>query len=175
MAAAGKLNIIAGGDAALIQRVQPLLDAIGQKTWVVGAAPHQANVAKLAMNFMIGAAIEAMAEAVTLAERYEVEPAKLIQLITGTLFSAPVYSTYGALILKGEFTPAAFKLALGLKDLRLALAAAETAGVPMPFASVVHDNLVDSVGHGDADKDFAAMALVARRRAGLDGGSASKS
>jgi 3-hydroxyisobutyrate dehydrogenase-like beta-hydroxyacid dehydrogenase len=175
IAAAGKLNVIAAGDAALILRVQPLLDAIGQKTWVVGEAPHQANVAKLAMNFLIGSAIEAMAEAVTLAERYEVEPAKLMQLITGTLFSAPVYATYGALIIKGEFTPPAFKLALGLKDLRLALAAGESAGVPMPFASIVHDNLVDSVGHGDADKDFAAMAMVARRRAGLDGGTTSKS
>jgi 3-hydroxyisobutyrate dehydrogenase-like beta-hydroxyacid dehydrogenase len=172
MAAAGKLNVIAAGDAAMIQRVQPLLDAIGQKTWIVGEAPHQANVAKLAMNFLIGAAIEAMAEAVTLAERYEVEPAKLMELITGTLFAAPVYATYGPLIVRGQFTPAAFKLSLGLKDLRLALAAGGGAGVPMPLASLVHDNLVDAAAHGDADKDFAALALVARRRAGLDGGAA---
>ena len=170
VAAAGKLNIIAAGWADAIERVKPLLDVIGQKTWVLGAEPHKANVAKLSMNFLIGAAIEAMAEAVTLAERYEVEPAKLMALITGTLFSAPVYATYGALILKGEFMPANFKLTLGLKDMRLALAAGETAGVPMPFASIVRDNLVDAIGHGDADKDWSAVALVARRRAGLDGG-----
>jgi 3-hydroxyisobutyrate dehydrogenase-like beta-hydroxyacid dehydrogenase len=170
VAAAGKLNIIAAGGADAIERVRPLLDVIGQRTWVLGAEPHKANVAKLSMNFLIGAAIEAMAEAVTLAERYEVEPAKLMALITGTLFSAPVYATYGALILKGEFMPANFKLTLGLKDMRLALAAGETAGVPMPFASIVRDNLVDAIGHGDADKDWSAVALVARRRAGLDGG-----
>jgi len=170
VAAAGKLNVIAAGAADAIERVKPLLDVIGQKTWALGAEPHKANVAKLAMNFMIGAAIEAMAEAVTLAERYEVEPDKLMALITGTLFSAPVYATYGGLILKGEFMPANFKLTLGLKDVRLALAAGETAGVPLPFASIVRDNLVDAIGHGDADKDWSAVALVARRRAGLDGG-----
>jgi 3-hydroxyisobutyrate dehydrogenase-like beta-hydroxyacid dehydrogenase len=169
VAAAGKLNIIAAGAADAIERVKPLLDVIGQKTWMLGAEPHKANVAKLSMNFLIGAAIEAMAEAMTLAECYEVEPGKLMELITGTLFSAPVYATYGGLILKGEFMPANFKLTLGLKDMRLALAAGEGAGVPLPFASTVRDNLVDAVGHGDADKDWSAVALVARRRAGLDG------
>ncbi len=169
VAAAGKLNVLAAGDADAIERVKPLLDVIGQKTWVLGAEPHKANVAKLSMNFLIGAAIEAMAEAVTLAERYEVEPGKLMALLTGTLFSAPVYATYGGLILKGEFMPANFKLTLGLKDMRLALAAGEAVGVPLPFASIVRDNLVDAIGHGDADKDWSAVALVARRRAGLDG------
>jgi 3-hydroxyisobutyrate dehydrogenase-like beta-hydroxyacid dehydrogenase len=170
VAAAGKLNVLAAGAADAIERVKPLLDVIGQKTWVLGAEPHKANVAKLSMNFLIGAAIEAMAEAVTLAERYEVEPGKLMALLTGTLFSAPVYATYGGLILKGEFMPANFKLTLGLKDMRLALAAGEAVGVPLPFASIVRDNLVDAIGHGDADKDWSAVALVARRRAGLDGG-----
>jgi 3-hydroxyisobutyrate dehydrogenase-like beta-hydroxyacid dehydrogenase len=170
VAAAGKLNVLAAGAADAIERVKPLLDVIGQKTWVLGAEPHKANVAKLSMNFLIGAAIEAMAEAVTLAERYEVEPGKLMALLTGTLFSAPVYATYGGLILKGEFMPANFKLTLGLKDMRLALAAGDAVGVPLPFASIVRDNLVDAIGHGDADKDWSAVALVARRRAGLDGG-----
>jgi 3-hydroxyisobutyrate dehydrogenase-like beta-hydroxyacid dehydrogenase len=171
VAAAGKLNIIAAGDIAAIRLVQPLLDAIGRKTWLMGDAPHKANVAKLSINFLIGAAIEAMAEASTLAERYAIEPATLMDLITGTLFSAPAYSTYGALILEGEFKPL-FKLTLGLKDMRLALAAGESRGVPMPFASILRDNLIDAVGHGDADKDWSALALVARRRAGLDGNAA---
>lgn len=169
VAAAGKLNVIAAGDAAAIAKVQPLLDAIGQKTWRMGDEPHKANVAKLSINFLIGAAIEAMAETVTLAERYQLEPARLMEFITGTLFSAPAYATYSALILRGEFKPS-FKLTLGLKDMRLALAAGEAIGVPLPFASIVRDNFVDAVGHGDADKDWSAVALVARRRAGLDGG-----
>ena len=167
-AAAGTLNILAAGDPAAIARVQPLFDAVGQKTWLLGAEPHQANVAKLAMNFLLASAIEAMAEAAALAERHEVDPAKLVDVITGTLFAAPAYAIYGKLIVDREFKPG-FKLTLGLKDVRLALAAGEASGVPLPFASIVRDNLVDAIAHGDADKDWSAVALVARRRAGLDG------
>ena len=151
-------------DPAAIERVRPLLDAIGQRTWVVGIEPHQANVAKLAVNFLLASAIEAMAEATTLAERYEIDPAKLMEVITETSFAAP--ATYSQLIIQGEFKPG-FKLTLGLKDIRLALAAGEAIGVPLPFASVVRDNLVDAIGHGDAGKDWSALALVARRRAEL--------
>ena len=169
VAAAGKLNIIVAGDAAAIEKVKPLFDVIGQKIWPMGVEPHKANVAKISMNFLLASAIEAMSEATTLAERYEVDPVKLMELVTGTLFAAPAYATYGGLILKREFEPARFKLTLGLKDVRLALAAGEALGVPLPFASVVRDNLVDAIGHGDADKDWSAVSLVARRRAGLDG------
>ena len=166
VAAAGKLNILAAGDPAAVERAQPLFDAVGQKTWRLGAEPHQANVAKLAMNFLLGSAIEAMAEAAALVERYDIEPARLIEVVTGTLFAAPAYNTYGKLIAERQFKPG-FRLALGLKDIRLALAAGEAGGVPLPFASVVRDNLTDAIGHGDADKDWSALALVARRRAGL--------
>jgi 3-hydroxyisobutyrate dehydrogenase-like beta-hydroxyacid dehydrogenase len=168
VAAAGKLNILAAGDPAAIERARPLFDAIGQRTWLLGVEPHQANVAKLAINFLLASAIEAMAEAAALAERYEIDPAKLMEVITGTLFAAPAYATYGKLIIEGEFKPG-FKLTLGLKDVRLALAAGEAMGVPLPFASVVRDNLVDAIGHGDAGRDWSALALVARRRAGLLG------
>ena len=168
VAAAGKLNILAAGDPAAIERARPLFDAIGQRTWLLGVEPHQANVAKLAINFLLASAIEAMAEAAALAERYEIDLAKLMEVITGTLFAAPAYATYGKLIIEGEFKPG-FKLTLGLKDMRLALAAGEAMGVPLPFASVVRDNLVDAIGHGDAGRDWSALALVARRRAGLRG------
>jgi len=168
VAAAGKLNVLAAGDPAAIERVRPLLDAMAQRTWLLGVEPHQANVAKLAVNFLLASAIEAMAEAATLAERYEIDPAKLMEVITGTLFAAPAYATYSKLIVQGEFKPG-FRLTLGLKDIRLALAAGEAIGVPLPFASVVRDNLVDAIGHGDAGKDWSALALVARRRAGLGG------
>ncbi len=172
VAAAGRLNIIAAGPPAAIERIRPLFDLMGQKTWIMGAGPHKANVAKLAMNFMLGAAIEAMAEAAALAERYDIDPARVMELATGTLFAAPAYAIYSALILKGEFKPG-FKLTLGLKDIRLALAAGEAGGVPLPFASVVRDSLIDAIGHGDAEKDWSAIALVARRRAALDAGGGS--
>lgn len=170
VAAQGKLHVLTAGDAAAIRKATPVLEIIGQKTWPFGTVPHKANTAKLAMNFLIVSAIEAMAEATTLAERYELEPKQLMDVITGTLFSAPAYATYGKLILEGTFEPALFKLTLGLKDVRLALSAGEAHGVPLPFASIVRDNFVDAIGHGDGNKDWSAIAEVARRRAGLDNG-----
>ncbi len=167
-AAAGKLNILAAGDPAAIERVRPLFEVMGQKTWVLGEAPEIANATKLACNFMLACAIEAISEAFALGERSGVRPKDLYELLTGTLFAAPAYKTYGQLILDRNFEPALFKTVLGLKDVRLALAAGEAAGVPLPFASVVRDNLIDAIGHGDGEKDWSALSLVARRRAGLE-------
>lgn len=166
-AAAGDLNIIAAGEPAHVSRVGPLLDAMGKRTWVVGSAPHQANLVKIAANFMLASAIEVMAESVALARRHDIDPAKLIEVITGTLFAAPAYEVYGRAILRGRFEEAGFKLVLGLKDVRLAVAAGEESRAPLPFASILHDNFVDALAHGDADKDWAAVSNVALRRAGL--------
>jgi 3-hydroxyisobutyrate dehydrogenase-like beta-hydroxyacid dehydrogenase len=166
VASAGELNILAAGDAAHIRRVQPLLDAMGKATWIIGAEPHLANVAKLAANFMLASAIETMAESIALAKRHGVDPKKLIEIFTSTLFAAPAYKIYGPAILDGGFKPG-FKLVLGLKDIRLALAAGEQVGAPMPFASVLRDNFLDAIAHGESDKDWAAVSNVALRRAGL--------
>ena len=164
--AAGQLNIVAAGDPAAIDRVQPLLDAIGQRTWRIGSEPHQANAVKVAGNFMIAAAIESMAESAVMVERYGVDSAELLKVLTGTLFAAPVYKNYGALIVDRRYEPAAFRLALGLKDMRLVLEAAEGARTPMPFASVLHDHLLEAVAQGDGERDWAALAEVVRRHAG---------
>jgi 3-hydroxyisobutyrate dehydrogenase-like beta-hydroxyacid dehydrogenase len=167
VAAAGQLNIVAAGDAGAIDRVQPLLDVIGQRTWRVGPEPRQANAVKVAGNFMIAAAIESMAEAAVMVERYSVSSAELLNVLTNTLFAAPVYKSYGALIAERRYHPAAFRLALGLKDMRLVLEAADSARTPMPFASVLRDHLLEAVAQGQGDWDWAALAEVARRRAGL--------
>jgi 3-hydroxyisobutyrate dehydrogenase-like beta-hydroxyacid dehydrogenase len=166
-AATGQLNIVAAGDPAAIDRVQPLLDAIGQRTWRLGSEPHQANAVKIAGNFMIAAAIESMAESAVMVERYGVDPAELMNVLTNTLFAAPVYKNYGALIVNRQYEPAAFRLALGLKDLRLTLEAAEGARTAMPFASVLHDHLLEAVAQGDGERDWAALAEVVRRHAGV--------
>jgi 3-hydroxyisobutyrate dehydrogenase-like beta-hydroxyacid dehydrogenase len=169
-AAAAKLAIVAAGDAAAMDRVQPLLDAMGQRTWRVGREPVQANAVKVAGNFLIASAIESMAEAAVLVERHGVSPADLLEVMTSTLFAAPVYHNYGALIVNRRYEPAAFRLVLGLKDLRLVLEAAETARTPMPFASVLRDHLLEAVAQGDGERDWAALAEVARRHAGLEAG-----
>jgi hypothetical protein len=102
-----------------------------------------------------------------LAERYELDPHVLHELLSGTLFAAPAYRTYGQIIADGSFEPAGFKLPLGLKDVRSAMEAGEAVGAPMPFASVMRDNFLDAIAHGDSEKDWSAVSQVARRRAGL--------
>jgi 3-hydroxyisobutyrate dehydrogenase-like beta-hydroxyacid dehydrogenase len=165
VAAAGKLNIVAAGDDEILDRVQPLLDAIGQRTWRVGTEPRQANAVKIAGNFLIASVIESLAEAATVAEGYGVTPAAFMEVMTNTLFSAPVYKTYGALITERRYEPAAFRLVLGLKDVRLALDAAEAVRAPMPVAGIIRDHLLEAIAHGDGDRDWSAFAEVVRRRA----------
>jgi 3-hydroxyisobutyrate dehydrogenase-like beta-hydroxyacid dehydrogenase len=167
VAAAGELNILAAGADDAVARAQPVLDAIGKKIWLIGKEPYKANLAKLAINFMLAAAIETMGEAFTLAHRHGVDVETLRDVITNTLFAAPAYKVYAPVIAARTFEPAGFKLPLGLKDVRLALAAGEEAGVPLPFASVLRDNFIDALGHGDGEKDWSAIADVAWRRAGL--------
>ena len=166
-AAAGQLNIVAAGDTAVIDRVQPLLDVLGQRTWRVGQEASEASALKLAGNFMIASVIETVAEATVMVERHGVAPAKLLEVLTSTLFAAPVYKNYGAMIVERRYEPAAFRLALGLKDVRLLLEAGEAARTPMPLAGLLRDHLLEAVAQGDGDRDWAALAEIARRHAGL--------
>ncbi|GEP04487.1 NAD(P)-dependent oxidoreductase [Methylobacterium oxalidis] len=162
----GALNIVAAGDPGALGRAGPLLDAMGAKTWPFGPVPERANAVKLAGNFMLVSAIEAMGEAAAFAEGHGVAGADLLDLLTNTLFASPVYKGYGASIAADRYEPPGFNLRLGAKDIRLALAAAEAVGVPMPFASALRDNLIEAIAMGDGDKDLAALARVAARRSG---------
>jgi hypothetical protein len=168
LAAAGKLNVVVAGDSTAIARVEPLLDVIGERVWWMGDNPERANVVKLAGNFMLGAAVEAMAEASAMAWRHGIAPADLLDVLTNGVFTSPAYKTYGALIAKEHYDPPGFRLSLLLKDLRLALAAADFAAVPMPLADVVHEALLEAVAQGDGERDVAALAKVAMRRAGRE-------
>lgn len=163
-AAEALLQIIVAGDSAAIDRVQPLFDVLGQKTWTVGADPHRANVVKIAGNFMLVSAIETMGEASVLVEGHDVTAASLLEIMSSTLFASPVYKGYGVLISERRYEPAGFGLTLGLKDVRLALDAGSEASVPLPIASLACDHLLDAIAHGDGHKDLAALADVSRRR-----------
>lgn len=165
-ARAAKLNIVAAGRTTAIDTLQPLFDAIGQKTWRLGEQPVRANAVKIAGNFMIAAAIETMAEASTLVQAYGVSAPDFLEVLTSTLFASPVYKGYGAQIAEQRFEPPGFKLRLGLKDVRLALAAGDAEHVPLAFASILRDGLLEAIAHGDGDRDWAALAKVAARRAG---------
>jgi 3-hydroxyisobutyrate dehydrogenase-like beta-hydroxyacid dehydrogenase len=167
VAAEGKLNIVVAGDAAAIAKAQPALAAIGQKTWPVGERPERANAVKVAGNFMLASAIEAMGEAVALTRAHGVAAAQFLDILTNTLFAAPAYKGYGAMIAAEKYQPAGFPMPLALKDIRLALSAAEAHNVPMPFASVLRDNLLEAIATGGGDQDWSGLAQLAARRAGL--------
>ncbi|APH58186.1 3-hydroxyisobutyrate dehydrogenase-related protein [Granulibacter bethesdensis] len=165
VAEAGQLNILTAGESATLRDIQPVFDILGQKTWIFGDRPEQANAVKLAVNTMIASAISAMGEGIALSQGYGIAKADFIDLITSTLFAAPVYKGYGAAIAENRYEPAGFKLSLGLKDVRLTMEAAENVRVPLPIASVLRDNHLDSLAHGEGHWDWAALARVSTRRA----------
>lgn len=166
VAAAGKLNILVAGPETAIAKAQPVLDVLGQKTWPLGDDPLRAVAVKIAGNFMIASAIEAMGESTALVKTYGVAPGEFMEIMGNTLFNAPVYRNYGALIAEQRFDPAAFRLVLGLKDVGLALSAGQEQRVPLPFASVLRDNLLEAIAHGDGDLDWSALSQVVLRKSG---------
>jgi 3-hydroxyisobutyrate dehydrogenase-like beta-hydroxyacid dehydrogenase len=166
MAAAAKLFIVASGDAAAIEACQPLFDAMGQKTTVIGIGPSAANLVKLSGNFLIASAIEALGEAVALIGKAGIDRAAYIEFLTSTVFNVPAYKTYGTLISQGTFEPAAFAAPLGYKDIRLTLAAAESLRVPMPVGSLLHDRFLRLLAQGGDSLDWAAIGGLASQDAG---------
>ncbi len=163
-----KLFIVAAGDPNAVAECQPFFSALGQGTTIIGDEPHLANVVKLTGNFMIATIIELLGEALALGRKHGIEAQAIVDFFTGSLFSAPVFKTYGGLIAKEKYEPAGFKLRLGLKDVRLALAAADAAEVPLPLASLIHDQALAGIGANLGDKDWSSLAKVAARNAGLE-------
>lgn len=166
-AAAAKLFVVAGGDAAEIERARPLFEAIGQRVFQVGERPSAANLVKLCGNFAILAAIETMGEAMALAEKGGVRKAQLLEVLTGTLFDAPAYRNYGPILVNESFRPAGFAAPLGLKDMRLAAEAAEKSVTPMPLLSLLRDRLLETIAKEGADIDWSAIGRTSARNAGL--------
>jgi 3-hydroxyisobutyrate dehydrogenase-like beta-hydroxyacid dehydrogenase len=126
-----------------------------------------ANVVKLAGNFLIMSMIEALGEAFALTTKSGVEKQDFLGVFQSVMVRSPIFEGYAARIAQGAFEPAGFKLRLGLKDARLALAAAESALVPMPLGGLVHDNLLSATACGDGDLDWSALAQLAAERAGI--------
>jgi 3-hydroxyisobutyrate dehydrogenase-like beta-hydroxyacid dehydrogenase len=165
MAAAGKLFTIAGGDPATVDICEPLFSALGQKTSRVGPDPTAANLVKLTGNFLQAAVIEALGEAVALVGKAGIDRRAYVELLTSTVFTAPAYKIFGPLIAAGTFEPAAFAAPLGYKDIRLALAAAESLRVPMPLASLLHDRFVRLFAQGGDHLDWSAIGGLATQDA----------
>lgn len=166
-AAAAKLFVVAAGAQRAIAHCQPLFDAISQRTFVVGEKPSAANLVKISGNFLLATVIECLGEVFALVRKAGVDPHAYLEVLTGTLFSAPAYKTYGALIANEQYEPAGFKMTLGLKDIRLALAAADALAAPMPAASLIHDHFLAGVAQGQGELDWSALARLSARNAGL--------
>lgn len=166
-AAAAKLFIVAAGAEDSIARCQPIFASLGQRTFTLPGAPTAANLVKLSGNFLIAAVIEGLAEAIALVRKAGIDPRSYLDILTNTLFTAPVYKTYGDLIVGQKYDQVGFGAALGLKDIRLALAAAEANRAPLPLASLLRDHLLAVLAQGGDAQDWSALGRLAARNAGL--------
>jgi 3-hydroxyisobutyrate dehydrogenase-like beta-hydroxyacid dehydrogenase len=162
-----KLAVVVAGSRAVVERFKPLWEAIGQKLLVIGEQPSKANVVKLTGNFLIATVLESLGEALAFARKSGVDATALLDFLTSTLFNAPVYKTYGALIVEGKHDHVGFALPLGFKDVRLVMQAAEACAVPMPIASVLHDRFVTAMARGYERMDWSVIGQVAAEDAGL--------
>ncbi|NWG13250.1 MAG: NAD(P)-dependent oxidoreductase [Acidobacteria bacterium] len=166
-AAARRLWICVSRPSAAKERVRPMLSALGQETFDFGEDPGAANVVKLVGNFLLGSAVEAMAEAFALAEKNGLKASQVIEMLSRTLFACPVYQTYGRLLVERKYEPAGFRLALALKDIRLVVATADASATPMPLASLLHGRMISGAAKGRADLDWSVIGLAAREDAAL--------
>ncbi len=160
-AAQAQLNVLVAGEAQAVAKAQPLLDVLARKTWPLGDEPQRANIAKVAGNLMISLAIESMAEASALTESHGLAAADFLAIITNTIMASPSYQRYGGFIGSRSYEPG-FKLTLGLKDVRLALAAAQATGTPLPSADIVRERMETAVERGLGAKDWSVVAEIAR-------------
>jgi 3-hydroxyisobutyrate dehydrogenase-like beta-hydroxyacid dehydrogenase len=165
-AAAAKLFVTVAGAPDAVEDCMPLFEAIGQKTFRFGANPPDANLVKLSGNFLITSVIESLGEAMALVGKAGLDQHQYLDFLTSTLFNAPIYKTYGALIADKKFEPAGFAAPLGFKDNRLVLAAAETLRVPLPLASLIYNRFLTLLAHGGESLDWSAISQLPAEDAG---------
>jgi 3-hydroxyisobutyrate dehydrogenase-like beta-hydroxyacid dehydrogenase len=166
-AAAAKLFVVAAGKPDALREVDPLFQAISQRTFPLGEPPEAANLVKLSGNFLIACVIETLGEAFALIEKAGIDRHAYLDILTSTLFSAPIYKTYGTLIADRKFEPAGFAAPLGAKDVRLALAAAESLGVPLPVGGLLRDRFLRLIANGGERLDWSAVGALAAQDAGI--------
>jgi 3-hydroxyisobutyrate dehydrogenase-like beta-hydroxyacid dehydrogenase len=165
-----KLFVLAGGPHAALEKVRPLLQRLGQHLFVIGEDAGLANLMKLGANTLTATTLECMGEVLALLRKGGIDGHLAFDVLTNSMFDSRVHKTYGGKIVDERYTPPGFVVPLAIKDMRLALAAAEKSDVPMPAASLVHDHLVELVARGWAELDWSALGLLAAVNAGLGDG-----
>ena len=158
---AGQAGMVLGGPKAAVDKIRPCFNAIARRTFEAGADPAAATAIKIANNFVLGCAIEAMGEGFSLVRKYDVVPDVFYDVMTDGLFNCSAYKVYGKIITEERYLPAGQRAILGLKDANLALAAAEVVGVPLPSGNVWRDRLVGAVAHASAKLSTAAHETTA--------------
>ena len=166
-AASGQLVTLAAGAREDYQIALPVLDAFSTSQFWIGNLPRQAAIAKLGVNFLIAAALEALAECFAMVRRAKIDPELFMSLITGTIFDAAVYKAYAPLVAREASPSPGFKMTLGLKDVELAKREARALGAELPIAELVAERLQEAISQGYGDEDWAALARFAARQAGL--------
>jgi 3-hydroxyisobutyrate dehydrogenase-like beta-hydroxyacid dehydrogenase len=164
-AKARQLFVVAAGAPVDVERCRPLTDNLGQ-TFVVGDDPAQANLVKLLGNMMTATTLEVLGEIIAVLRKRGLDPHPFVNILTSTMFGGRVHRIYGGKLLDENYAPG-LAMPLALKDVRLALAEAEDAGVPMPSVSVVRDRLISGIARGYAGLDWTALGLVAADEAGI--------
>lgn len=165
-AAAAKLFIVAAGSPEAVKSAMPVFDAIGQRTFTVSEDAPAANIIKLSGNFLIASVIESLGEAMALVGKAGIDKHQYLELLTSTLFGAPIYKTYGTLIADEKFSPPGFAAPLGLKDVRLTLAAGDDLRVPLPLASLLRDRYLTLLANGGDNLDWSAIGGLPAKDAG---------
>lgn len=160
-AAERKLNFALSGDEKIRKRIGHLLtDAGGVNVWDFGDTISTANTIKLCGNFLIASALEAIGESINLASKSGVDARHMWNMLSHTLFNAPVYINYSNIILQKKFEPAAFSMKLGLKDMNLVLQQAASANQSMPLASLLQKNMRQIVNSGKENIDWSAVSTA---------------
>jgi 3-hydroxyisobutyrate dehydrogenase-like beta-hydroxyacid dehydrogenase len=165
-AVSGKLFIVASGEPAPLDRCEPLFDATGQRTFVVGQAHTAASLIKPCGNFLIASMIESLGEATALIRKSGDDPHRFLDVMTNSLFAAPAYKTYEEFIVEKKFQSAGFRMPLALEDIRSLLAAAEANRAPMPIGNLLRDQFISGIARGGADLDWSSLARVAAQESG---------
>jgi 3-hydroxyisobutyrate dehydrogenase-like beta-hydroxyacid dehydrogenase len=166
-AAARKLWIVTAGAHEQVDRCAPIFEALGRGVTRLGDRAPTANLVKLAGNFIIASMLETMGEAFALTQKAGVDAQTFCDVFVNVFARSPIFEGYAKRIAAGEYEPAGFKATLGLKDVRLALAAGDAHAVPMPIASLVRDHLLSAVAQGKGDLDWSILARLAGERAGI--------
>jgi 3-hydroxyisobutyrate dehydrogenase-like beta-hydroxyacid dehydrogenase len=167
-AVAAKLFIVAAGAPATVAAMTPVFNAVGQRTFVLGEEPRAANLVKISGNFLIASVIESLGEAMALVSKAGVDKQEYLELLTSTLFDAPVYRTYGGMLAREEFTPAGFAAPLGFKDVKLALSAGDALQVPLPVASLLRDRFLTLLATGGGELDWSAVGALSAWESGAE-------